>query len=141
MTSGKFLKQSNIYELLGLDFILDNDMNLWFIEANPSPLLTGTTIHRMYHQVVKDLFEIQSAYYRSRMTRVLDVVSRMKNEVTTKNTVDSEKWKKAYEKANMNKLEPAYKISKKNSFVKIMDENLSGEKAYFGHISKECLMK
>lgn len=137
MTSGPYLKISNIYELLGLDFILDDDMNLWFIESNPSPLLTGTTKHRVYYSVVKDLFEIQYAYYRSRMMRMLDLIRRMQEE-EKKGEVDYDKWREEYRKASINKLEPQYKISKTNSYKLIMDENLPKEKAYFGLISKDC---
>lgn len=31
-------KKPNIYELFGLDFMLDENLNLWFIECNPSPV-------------------------------------------------------------------------------------------------------
>ena len=32
-----FLKESNVFEMFGLDFMLDDKLNLWFIECNASP--------------------------------------------------------------------------------------------------------
>jgi len=43
MTKKDFVKQSNVYELFGLDFMLDENLNLWFLECNASPVYQGTT--------------------------------------------------------------------------------------------------
>jgi len=140
MTSAKYLNNSNVYELLGFDFILDNNMDLFFIEANPSPLLTGTTKHMIYYETVKDCFEIMYAYYRGRMARFLKLINKMKEASAAEGSVDLTYWQGEYQKAAKNRLEPEYKISKKNSFQLIMDENLPGAKAYFGLFNEECLV-
>ncbi len=140
MTSPKYLNNSNVYELLGFDFILDNNMDLFFIEANPSPLLTGTTKHMIYYETVKDSFEVMYAYYRSRMARFLDLINRMKASAAKEGgLVDLGFWRNEYQKAAKNRLEPEFKISKKNSFTLIMDENLKGADAYFGTFDEECI--
>ena len=126
-----------MYELYGLDFMLDEDMQLWFIECNPNPLLDGVK-PELITRMLMDLYEIQFAYYRSRMTRVLDVIKKMQKEMVTKKNVDYEKWRKQYQVAVQNKIEPAYKISKANTWEVIMDESQPISKAYFGHIPAEC---
>lgn len=43
MSYPNILKKPNVFELYGLDFMLDEDLNLWFIECNPSPVYQGTS--------------------------------------------------------------------------------------------------
>ena len=38
-----FMKDSRFFEIFGLDFMLDSDLNLWFIESNASPVFEGTS--------------------------------------------------------------------------------------------------
>ena len=139
MSADSLLKQSNVYSLQGADFMLDEDMNLWFIESNPSPLFTGTSKWKLFYSVVLDHFEVQFAYMKSRMKRALNVIKQMQQEVVKGGMVDYEQWKKEYQIAIKNKLEPEFQISTNNTWKIIMDENLKGEKAYFGLIPEECL--
>ena len=139
-SSHTFLNHSNLYELHGMDFILDDNMKLWFIESNPSPLLTGTTKHRIYYQTVLDSFDIMYAYYKSRMKRVLLLINKMKQAVRNNNPGNIKDWQEEYQKAMTNRLEPEFQLKKTNSFKLIMDENLPGAKAYFGLISEECVL-
>jgi len=138
-----FLKQSNVYELYGVDFMIDDQMNLWYIEANPNPQLSGYTAewNKLYLSVMMGAFDIQSAYYKSRMTRVLNVVKAMQEEEKVKghNSVDYGKWRMEYQSALKNRLEPKYKINSQNKWVPIINENLEGEKVYFGHIPSSCI--
>jgi hypothetical protein len=41
MSKNGFFKDSRGYEMFGLDFVLDENLNLWFIECNASPVLIG----------------------------------------------------------------------------------------------------
>jgi len=139
MTSHSFLKHSNLYELHGLDFILDNDMKLWFIESNPSPLLTGTTKHMIYHETIRDAMDIMYAYYRSRMARFVKLIKNMEQDPKAL-TTNLPKWKAEFELAAKNRLEPEHQVSKNNTYTLIMDEGLEGEKKYMGLIEKECVL-
>lgn len=139
MTADSYWKESNVYTMHGVDFVMDDNMKLWFIESNPSPLLHGTTKQHVYNDVLRSMFDIQFAYYRSRMARVLKVMSRLQKEIEENDTVDYGKWKEEYRDAVKNRLEPEYQLSKNNTFKLIMDENLPGTDAYFGHISSECI--
>jgi len=142
MTSKAFWKGSNVYEMFGLDFMLDDQLNLWFIECNSSPQLIGTNEYKTQFliKMLRDLFEIQYAYYRSRMTRFMDIIRRMQGETQNTRNVDYTRWRIEYAEAAKNRLEPGYSLSKNNGFVKIMDENLSGPEAYFGNLADECVI-
>ena len=135
MSSDAFWNQSNVYELHGLDFMLDDNLNLWFIESNPNPLLAVK--QALIGRMITDLFEIQYAYYRSRMKRVLEVIRKMEAE-SVDGEFDYEKWKGVYQLAVKNRLEPEFKVSEKNTFTLILDESRPKEKAYFGHVPSGC---
>jgi len=137
MTSQDFWKGSNVYELLGLDFMLDDNMQLWFIECNPNPLLEGVK-PELINRMLLDMFDVQYALYKSRMQRVVKVIQDMREAENTSKSVDYNLWKKKYEVAVQNKFDSAFKIKSSNTWKIIMDESLEGSKAYFGHIPKEC---
>jgi len=137
MTNSGFWKKSNVYELHGLDFMLDENLQLWFIECNPNPLLDGVK-PMLISRMLNDLFEIQYALYRSRMTRIIDVINKMQKETVESQKANATQWKKEYQAAERNRIDTKFAISKNNTWKPIMDENLKGSKAYFGHIPEQC---
>jgi len=140
MSAHAFWNQSNVYEMFGLDFMLDEDLNLWFIECNSSPQLIGTNEYKTNFLVkmLEDLFEIQYSFYRSRMKRLLNLLKKINQQAEREGRIRTFKWKKAYAKISANKLEPEYQLSPDNSFKLIMDLSRNGADAYFGHIPSEC---
>lgn len=140
MSAHAFWNQSNVYELFGLDFMLDEDLNLWFIECNSSPQLIGTNEYKTKFLVkmLEDVFEIQYSYYRSRMKRALRLIKEMNNNPDREEQDGSFSWRKEYSKIAHNRFEQEYQLSANNSFKLIMDLNLNGTDAYFGHLKPEC---
>jgi len=132
--------ESNVYEMFGLDFMLDDQLNLWFIECNASPQLIGTNEYKSKFliKMLTDLFEIEYGLYRSRMKRVLEVLKTIKTESLSTGYIDYEAYQGVYRAALVNRFEPEYEPSKNNSFELIMDLNKSGPGAYFGNLADEC---
>ena len=142
MSSYTFWNQSNVYEFFGLDFMLDNDLNLWFIECNSSPQFVETNERSLgfLTTMLNDMFEIQYSYYKSRMKRVLNVIRGMQADLRKdERPIDYKSWKAAYKEAAANRLEPEYQINKNNSFTLIIDQNLPGAEAYMGYLAPECI--
>jgi len=140
MGSYTFLKESNVHELHGLDFMLDENLKLWFIECNPNPLLTGVK-PELIVPMLKNMFTIQYSYYRSRMLRVLDLLYYLQQETLQQGTVDYAKWRAQYQAATRNRLEPRYKIKADNTWQLIMDENLlPSTAAYSDYVPQECIV-
>jgi len=140
MSAHAFWNQSNVYEMFGLDFMLDDELNLWFIECNSSPQLIGTNDlkTKFLIKLLNDLFEIQYGLYRSRMKRVLEVLSKINKQGQEAGQVDYSLWREEYAQAVKNRFEPEYNITEDNSFKLIMDLNKPGPEAYFGHLEPEC---
>lgn len=143
MSEHYFSKESNFYELFGLDFMLDDQFNLWFIECNASPQLVGTNPLKTEFLVrmLTDMFKIQVAFYRSRMKRVFDVIDRLQYELDNKFDVNMDKYYRDFDQANKNYLEEEFAdmITHENSFSLIIDRNLKGGKAYMGILPEQCV--
>jgi len=128
--------------MFGLDFVMDEDTNIWLIEVNPSPQMVGTNERKtkFLTQLTTDMFEIQYAYLRSRMKRVYNFMKEMERRETEGEELNYEKMRYQFEKINMNKLEKEFEINLNNSFTLIMDKNIKGSGAYFGHLKEECIL-
>ena len=142
MSKHAYWKHPSVYEMFGLDFILDENLQLWFLEANGSPQLIGTSDkkQKLMQETLVDLFEIQYAYLRSRLKRIFAVVSKYTAAVNSGRQFDLDDFRAEYAKANKNFLDGDYTIRANSSWHKILDENLPGEKAYMGNIDNECLI-
>jgi len=141
MSEKSFWKGSNVFEMFGLDFMLDSELNLWFIECNSSPQLIGTSPLKTKFLVtmLTDLFEIQYAYYKSRMHRVFQLFSKIDQEIVQEGMTNYTNWQVEYKKAVSNRLEPQFEISKNNSFIPIMDRSKTGDERYYGYLPSECI--
>ena len=82
LTQEPFLVRSSIYELFGVDFMLDENLNLWFIESNSAPMLVGGSEEkeRFVTKMLKDQSEIITGLLRSRMKRVISYVNSLLEE-------------------------------------------------------------
>lgn len=148
MSQDTYLQRSSIYELLGLDMMLDENLNLWFIEANVSPGLDGFSPNNklFLKKMIIDHFEIVTGLLRSRTKRIIEYVNNLilegqawKISRDRAYIIDLETKQKEFKEVSKNYFEPEFMPSKENSFVKIIDENLSGPERYFGLIEEECL--
>jgi len=138
---------NNMYHLIGIDFMLDDDLKLWFIEANVKPSIQGVNPERERFMVkmLIDHYEVMYGYLRSRMKRVINYVNDLTNTYSTREIFqleelpDYQRIQKSFDKLNRNKMEPEYEIGARNGFHKIVDLNFDGVDAYMGIIPKECL--
>jgi len=148
MSARTFLKHSSVWEFYGVDFMLDEDLTLWFIEANTDPALDGYSIpmEKFIAKMLKDHFEIAYNMLRSRMKRVVNLVNSIIESGEAKlgeegevEIEDYDQWKKEFDQATMNRLEPEFELSPDNGYSKILDDNLSGTDMYMGLIDAQCL--
>ena len=61
MVYRELLPHPGVFELFGVDFLLDEDLNLWFLEVTKSPAMKATSEAkgRIQRKMVKDLIEIE----------------------------------------------------------------------------------
>lgn len=80
----KLYRSSNVYEMFGVDIIVDEDFNLFVIEINASPMIIGTAIGKtkMMKKMAKGLFDIVHAQQFSRMKRTLNYLKENNEEIS-----------------------------------------------------------
>jgi len=149
MTKRFFLKRSQSYELFGIDFVLDENLKLWLIEANSSPMMEATTEERekLLVKMVSDHLELMFSLLRSKMKRIVTYINKLLKEIpedyirtnTLSALPNSNVYKTVFEQIKKNYMDPEYDVDPTNGFQKIIDENLTGSKAYGGFVADECL--
>ncbi len=140
MAQEGFVKKSSLFELFGLDYVMDENLNLWFIEANSMPLVQGFTRHatELINRMLMDQFEIIAGLLRSRMKRVVLYVNKLTSEFGGEIPNLMER-REEFRELIKNNFEPEFRPSANNTFYRIIDENYSGKERYSGLIEEECL--
>ena len=141
MSESYFLKNSGVFEMFGVDFLLDDSLNLWFIECNASPQLIGTNEEKtnLMTTLLANMFEVQYAYLRSRMKRIQMFMAKIHSLILQESDLDYRDLKKEFQELNKNRLEPEFELRPDMSWVKIMDKNYDEESAYMNLIGPECI--
>jgi hypothetical protein len=140
MAHKTFARKSSLFETYGLDYVMDEHFNLWFIEANTMPLIDGFTAHstELLNTMMMDTFEIVRGLTKSRMKRVIFYINNLLR-TEGEEPKNLEARREEFRKLTMNRFEPEFMPSPTNSFYPIIDENLQGTATYMDLIPKECL--
>ena len=148
MTSHAFRKDKTTFQLFGVDFLLDTNLNLWFIEANSGPAIGGYSVpmEKFIVEMVQDHFDIVYGILRSRVKRILNYINKIvqegevillsTGEVEIKNL---EAKRREFDKVSKNYFEKEFEPKPTNGFKKIVDANYEGVDMYQGYLEPECL--
>jgi len=145
MSQNGFFKKSSVFELYGLDFVMDDKFGLWFIEANTMPLVNGFTegSTKLINKMMADMFEIIFGLLRSRMKRVVVYINKLTGEIRSGNNnleiSGLEQKREEFRKLTQNWFEEEFKPSPGNAFEKIVDENEYGVERYSGLLEEKCI--
>jgi len=143
-----YVENSSIYEIFGVDFMLDTDLNLWFIEANDGPAYDGYSkpMGKFIIKMLRDHMEVVMGLMRSRMKRVVQFVNKIiedgEVQVSKDGTINVPKLEekvKKFKQITKNYFEKEYEPSPTNGFSKIINGHKWGVDRYQGFIKKECL--
>ena len=149
MSQEPFMKDSTLYELQGVDFMMDANLNLWFIEANARPSLQGGVQKRkdFMKALIADHYEIVAGLLRSRIKRIINFVNKLaRNGGVQKDFTDGgiyiediEQRRAEFSELLKNHFEPEFTPSLENEFSIIIDENQYGSERYMGLLEQDCL--
>lgn len=147
MSQQTFYSTSTSWTLCGMDFMLDEDLNLWFIEANTSPVLEGSNKEKeiFITKMVKDMLEVVTAYLKSRLKRAIKYVNWLEKSGLIMKTEEGEvvvdkleQRQQEFAEITKNYLDPEFVPNESNGWKKIIDENYDGIERYNGMIGVEC---
>jgi len=142
------VKQSSLSELYGIDLMMDENLDLWFIELNTMPLLHGWTekTTEFFNKMLVDYFDIVFGLLRSRVKRIVayvnDMIEKehylMKDDGDVK-IEDLKVRRKEFREISKNYFEPEFVMSQENKFRLIVDNNLDGAERYNGNLHDDCV--
>ena len=148
MTQDSFYKHSGTYELFGMDFLLGQNLNLWFLESNSSPVLKGNSKEKQefFKKMLTDMFEIVYNYMQSRLFRIIKYVNWLSKDQIVESKFLSgiiipnlEERQEEFKELSKNKMNAEFNVSNDNNWVRIIDANLEGIDRYSGFITESCL--
>jgi len=147
MIQAPLVKISTLYELQSVDFMLDDKLNLWFLEADAFPELEGTTGRekQFFTDMLKDHFEIVTGLLRSRTKRIIQYINRITKE--KKIWEENEEIffdnflqiKEEFQEVIKNSFESEFEPRSLNGFSKIVDETVNGTARYNGLLQEGCI--
>ena len=128
--------------MFGVDFVIDEDFNLFVIEVNASPMIIGTSKEKtkLMKKMFKDLTQIERALQKSRSKRVFNFLDEKKEELKEKNMEKVKELRVQFESIHKNYLEPEYESELKHiGWTKVLDESKEdGNERFGGLIDEEC---
>ena len=133
-------KNPALFEIYGVDFIMDDQFNSYIVEVNASPMQVGTSTKKtaLMKSLNQGVVKITLAYLRSRVKRSLAFIKKHRKEIVAGKNLG--KLGKEFRELNRNYLEPEYEDMVKNtSWERVVDENLEGTDRYNGLIPEECI--
>jgi hypothetical protein len=141
MNEEYFYKSSDVFELFGADFVIDDDLNLFIIEVNASPMIIGTAGRKteLLTNMMTGLFDIQYAYQFSRTKRALKYLN--ENEEEIKNGKNVKKHIQKFDELYRNYLDPEFAgmIKEDNPWHLVYDANLEGKEKYQNLVDDKCV--
>lgn len=142
MVHNNLYNSSNLYEMFGVDFVMDEDFNLHVIEINASPMIIGTSKEKtkLMRKMTKDIVTIERALLKSRSKRAFKFLNEKKEELKNAQGEALQDLKGEFAKIHKNYMEPEYEEEVKNiGWVKVLDESQTDmEKRFNGLIHPDC---
>lgn len=141
MAQNGFKKKSSVFEIFGVDYVMDENLDLWFIEANATPLINGfnkgSTV--LINEMLDHMFEIQTLLLRSRVKRIISFINILSQETDGKDEIPNfAVRKKEWANITQNFFDPEFMPKPTNTWTKIIDDTLLGPNRYAGLIEERC---
>lgn len=155
------VKNPTIYEMFGVDFMFDDQFNLWFLECNSNPELIPTNEFKeiFFHTLVKENIDISLSFLRSRAKRILAFINELKEEVLRgaeelewrspelaleliESRIKERNIKEKLRSISKNKLDEKLGIPEGNTYQWVLDFSQISEKpemVYKGLIDADCV--
>lgn len=128
--------------MFGLDFVLDNDLNLWLTECHPSPQLVKGNQYKTEYFVtmMRDMLDIEVTLLRSRWQKVINFINLFQADIMKERMVkNAPAWRKKFADIYINDPKPQYVISSSNTWQPVINRNIRDQGAYFGLMDKDCI--
>ena len=141
MIHKRVLKNANLFESFGVDFVIDDDLQVSVIEVNASPMIVGTNKRKtaLMKNLLNGLFNITFAQQFSRTKRGLSFIEQKKELILSATGDQLDILKKEFRSLYNNVIDEEFvDLSNDNPWQLVYDESLQGEKKYAGLLDEKC---
>ena len=142
MIQNRLYKSSDLFEMFGVDFLLDKDLQLYILEINASPMFIGTNRRKteLMQSMLTGMFNIVFAQQVSRTKKGLLFIASNKERIAHATTNQELKIiKKEFDQLYVNVVSDEFKyMLDGNSWELVYDESLGFPDKYQGLISEDC---
>lgn len=129
---------SGVFEIISADFMLDDDLKLWFngFQTNPSYIWGGDSAPRFYETIIKEAISIETTIRNERLAVIRQVMANIHEDI-------SETQKNHFKRESLEPLKKDLKakaLSAKDlsHFELIFDDNLEGNLKTLNKLSSTC---
>ena len=141
MIEERFYQSSDVFEMYGVDIIMDKDFRLYIIEVNASPMVVGTSSKKtaLMKNMLTGLMDIVFAQQYSRTSRTLKYVQKHRADILKAKKAG--KHRARFEQLYRNYVEPQYQhMVDNNPWTVLYDGSLDGKyEKYLGLVDNECV--
>ncbi len=143
MLEKKLHKSSDLFEMFGVDLMLDSDHKLYILEINASPMVIGTNRRKtdLMLRMMNGLFDITFAQQFSRTKRGIEFIQANRKRIEeAKGKEEIRELKAQFESVYTNEVLPEYEaMLTNNSWELVYDGAKKGAARYHGLLSEECV--
>lgn len=141
MIERRFFQSSDVFEMYGVDIIMDRDFRLYIIEVNASPMVVGTSSKKtaLMKNMLTGLMDIVFAQQYSRTGRTLRYLQQHREDIGRAKKVGRHRAR--FEQLYRNHVDPQYQhMVDDNPWTVLYDGTLPGKyEKYLGLIDDECV--
>ncbi len=141
MVEKRIYNSSDVFEMYGVDFVIDDDLKVYIIEINASPMIVGTNQRKteLMANMLNGMFNITFAQQYSRTKSGLDFIKENHNKIQKAKKAERLKLSEDFKKLYRNNVSKEYEhMLENNPWYTVYDGSLNGTAKYQGLITDEC---
>lgn len=129
---------SGVFEIVSADFLIDNDLKLWFtgFQTNPSYIWAGESSSRFYEMIIKESISIEIKIRNERLALIRKCMAEIHQNISDSKTSElnqdfAKKLKEDIRARGMT-------MQELNKFELIFDDNLEGNLKAMNKLPSTC---
>lgn len=142
MIENRLHKSADLFEMFGVDLLLDSEFRLYILEVNASPMVIGTNKRKtaLMESMLNGIFNIAFAQQYSRTKNGLEFIDLHRERILNAESVAEIKdLKNAFDSVYVNLIRNEYKpMLENNSWHIVYDGSIESPKSYHGLVTDEC---
>jgi len=141
MIEKRVYNSSDVFEMYGVDFVIDDDLKVYIIEINASPMIVGTNSRKtqLMEDMLTGMFNITFAQQYSRTKKGLNFIKEHHDKIQAADKAEQEKLSDEFKLLYRNIVSKEYEhMLENNPWYPVYDGSKNGTSKYHGLITDDC---